>query len=148
MAELVPATHLHTYVCPRCKPVTVLTTPVKSDQPWHSKCRYCHSWMKFGWTEPITTDAQRDLAKRGVVFMPYEQLTTWTCVRCDEVHTGIPHFRADGFSCDDCYYAEAEPPVLLTAEEIEARKREREQFRRDMDERHERAHSLTEQEQR
>ncbi len=141
---------LHTYVCPRCKPIKALTTPVKSEQPWHSKCQYCKSWMKFGWSEDITTDAQRDLAKRGVVFDPYAQLTTWTCVRCDQQQTGIPHFRADGFACDECYHAEAEPEptTLLTPDQIEARKRQREQFRRDTEDRHERAHSLAAKEQR
>ena len=59
---------LHTYRCQRCK--TVATSPVKHHYGRPLCCNLCHSYMKFMWSEPITTDEQRALAARGPVWNP------------------------------------------------------------------------------
>lgn len=64
----VEPTELHTYQCSFCK--TVATSTVRTGQ---TRCNLCGQWMRYGWSEPIRTEAQRALAKRGLVYNPYVQ---------------------------------------------------------------------------
>jgi hypothetical protein len=60
---------LHTYQCRNCK--TVATSPVFHD--YFNRplcCNLCRSYMKFMWSEPITTKEQEALADRGPVWNP------------------------------------------------------------------------------
>lgn len=61
-------TELHTYQCSFCK--TVATSTVRTGQ---TRCNLCGQWMRYLWTEPIRTEAQRALARRGLVYNPYVQ---------------------------------------------------------------------------
>ena len=66
-----PPAELHTYQCPNCQ--TVATSTVRTERGSDLRCNMCQSWMRFLFSEPITTDAQRALARRGLVFNPYLQ---------------------------------------------------------------------------
>lgn len=59
--------YLHTFQCQRCK--TVATSPVYVPG-YHLVCNLCHSYMKFMWSDPITTPEQAALADRGPVWNP------------------------------------------------------------------------------
>jgi hypothetical protein len=61
-------THLHIYQCPNDK--TIAASTVKIPDP-PLLCVLCYRRMRYMWTEPITTDVQRDIARHGVMFNPY-----------------------------------------------------------------------------
>lgn len=65
-----PATDLHTYQCENCKTVATSTVRMHAAE---LRCNMCQSWMRHLFSDPITTDAQRALARRGLVFNPYLQ---------------------------------------------------------------------------
>jgi len=60
---------LYTYQCRNC--LTVATSPVYHDKIERPLCCiYCHCYMQFKWSDPITTDEQRRLAQMGPVWDP------------------------------------------------------------------------------
>lgn len=59
---------LHFYQCRNCK--TVATSPVVHDFGRPLCCNICRSYMKFMWSELITTPEQEALAARGPVWNP------------------------------------------------------------------------------
>ena len=59
---------LHWYQCRNCK--TWATSPVRILRRSQLCCNLCHSYMKYQWSEPIETEIQRDLARRGIVWNP------------------------------------------------------------------------------
>lgn len=145
-------TQLHTYQCPRCRPIRIMTTPGRQSWPTPYKCNVCFSWMKYGWSETITTEAQQVLAARGNVFNPYSSTgptgwnpPPWTCARCGNEKRGTAHriHRPDGDCCRDCYKAEEHPP-LATPAEIAAKAAERAAVRRDDEDRMEAAYAAQE----
>jgi hypothetical protein len=102
--------------------------------------------MTFGHSVPVKTKTEQDLFARGRVWNPHAQPPQpWTCARCGEANTDLPHVRPDGPCCEACCRAEDLPP-LLTPEQIEQQRLEHEAFRREMEDRHEQACQLREEE--
>jgi hypothetical protein len=61
-------TLLHTFQCWGCK--TVATAPFRGEFGNPLRCILCRSYMKWLYSEPITTPDQQALASRGVVYNP------------------------------------------------------------------------------
>ena len=73
------ATDLHTYRCSFCK--TVATFPMRASL---LKCVVCLRWLTWLYATPITTDEQRALADRGLVFNPHMVGVVNTKRPCDQ----------------------------------------------------------------
>lgn len=141
---------LRYYRCPNCQ--TVMTTPFKDTASKPYWCR-CRRKMVYQFSVPVDTDERRELAVRGQVFNPHAvKPEPWPCARCGEDQYGAQIHRPDGIVCRECYAAEEHPPMKHTAEQVEVLERERElakaAFRREMEDRQERAYQQREQEQR
>ena len=121
-------THLHTYQCSMCKTVATFTMrgpEVRID------CVLCHRWMRHLFAEPITTDAQRALAARGLVFSPHTQTRTRHCDSCRKQveRSGMIYLPGVGYFCEtacaDAGVAKHEAYMLrLQAERDEQKRRE------------------------
>lgn len=61
------SSYLHFYMCKNCKQTAV--SPVRYLYR-EICCVGCNSWLSFMWSEPITTDEQRALADRCLVYNP------------------------------------------------------------------------------
>jgi hypothetical protein len=61
------STHLHFYQCSFCKATATSPVLVKT----FIKCNACGRLLRYLWSEAITDDRLRDLAKRGLVFNPF-----------------------------------------------------------------------------
>jgi hypothetical protein len=68
---------LHTFQCRACR--TVATAPFKSEFGAPVRCILCRSYMTRLYGELITTDEQRALARRGVVYNPFTAVADKTC---------------------------------------------------------------------
>ena len=91
-------THLHVYRCSFCD--VVATSTVRMGL----KCVRCLRLMRYKWSQPITTQAERDIASAGVLFDPFLPRPPKRCDTCRQPITGTPMKIAGvGVFCgDDC----------------------------------------------
>jgi hypothetical protein len=102
------ADQLHLYMCSFDHTVASSTVRIS---PMHTpiKCIRCLRIMAYKWSQPITTEAERAIAARGVVFNPFTPSTTpFTKRPCDECRElvekdALIHLPAVGRFCSmDC----------------------------------------------
>lgn len=83
-------THLHIYECAGCR--TIAASTVKITRP-PLRCTMCARYMGFRWTQPIETQAERDIASQGLMFNPFVERAPQACDLCKEPITAVAEFK-------------------------------------------------------
>jgi hypothetical protein len=83
---------LHTYQCSWCHKIA--TAGLKSPDV-RIKCCLCFRWMRFMWSDPITTDMQRQRAAGGIVYGTDEEVqqAAERLTECDTCRVKVPKHR-------------------------------------------------------